>query len=71
MNGSILEEHLAQAERHVAEGEQVIARQRNVIERIEVTGQDAVQARQLLLYFEQLQAARIADRDRLRAVRKA
>ena len=66
MDKTLLEQHLALAERHVTQGEATIARQRQIVERMELGGQNACEARHLLALFLQLQKIHIADRDRLR-----
>jgi hypothetical protein len=65
MNRTILQDHLAQAERHVAEGEGHLSRQREIVTKLERDGHDSVSARATLAQFEELQAMHIADRDRL------
>ena len=59
--------HLAQAERHVAQGAEHIRRQRILIEELSRDGHAIQQAEQLLAQFEDLQALRVAHRDRLTA----
>jgi hypothetical protein len=66
MARSMLEEHLALAERHVTQGEQHVAKQRAIVAELERDGHDASSARELLDVFEQTQATHMADRDRLR-----
>ena len=58
---------MAHAFRHVTEGERHIASQREVVGKLEADGHTAlaVEARALLAQFEELQALRIVDRDRL------
>jgi hypothetical protein len=66
MDRNMLRRRLAVAEAHIAGGERSLARQRNLVEELESSGRDSEDARRLLRIFEQLQAAHIADRDRLR-----
>jgi hypothetical protein len=65
MDRMMLADHLAKAERHVMEGAGHIARQRELVARLDGQGLDAEEARKLLLTFEEMQDAHIADRDRL------
>jgi hypothetical protein len=65
MDRNMLRRRLAVAEAHLAGVERSLARQRNLIEELESGGHDSEEARRLLRIFEQLQAAHIADRDRL------
>ena len=58
-------ERIRQAEDRVVEGERLIARQREIIGRIEATGDDASAARKLLATYEARLELRIAERDRL------
>ena len=60
-----LQEYLAQAERHVQEGERDVARQLQVVDDLERDGLNTGEAMMLLLQFEELLAACIADRNRL------
>lgn len=62
----MLKKHLALAERHVAAGEHHLERQRRVVAKRQREGFDDREAMDLLMQFEKLQAAHIADRDRLR-----
>ena len=61
----IFQEYLAQAERHVQEGERDVARQLQVVDDLERDGLNTGEAMMLLLQFEELLAACIADRNRL------
>jgi hypothetical protein len=65
MDRATLEEHLAHAEELVARGERRIADQRELVAELELGGQDAMQARQLLARYEELQGMLIVNRDRL------
>jgi hypothetical protein len=69
MDRLMLENHLAEAMRHVREGERRVARQRQIVAELEKDSLEgaATQAKRLLQEFEKLQAAHIADRDRLLA----
>ena len=62
----MIADHLAQAERHVAEGQDHIKRQRELIAERQRYGDDTREAQRLLDNFIALEAAYIADRDRLR-----
>jgi hypothetical protein len=66
MDRIMLRRRLAIAEVHIISGERSLARQRSLVEELESGGHDSEDARRLLRIFEQLQAAHIADRDRLR-----
>ncbi len=66
MDRTMVERHLAQAERHVVRGKQIVAEQRERVARLERDGHDVTQARELLRKFEELQAIHVADRDSLR-----
>jgi hypothetical protein len=61
-------DHLAMAERHVAEGYGRIHEQRDMIDRLRTEGHDIATAEGLLSEMQELQTARIADRDRLRGL---
>ncbi|MBV9913804.1 MAG: hypothetical protein JOZ93_14570 [Sinobacteraceae bacterium] len=63
-----LKEQLVEAERHISQGERSIARQRRAIARLEASGGDSGQARELLAVFESTQTLTVADRDRIRAL---
>jgi hypothetical protein len=65
MEQMIFQEYLAQAERHVQEGERDVARQLQVVDDLERDGLNTGEAMMLLLQFEELLAACIADRNRL------
>jgi hypothetical protein len=61
------EHHLAEAERQIADGERLIARQRKLVVELERDGHDTARGRNLLTQFEELLAAHVSERDRLRA----
>ena len=65
MDRAMLEDHLKHAEEHISLGEHHLAHQREVIETLRRDGHDTTTAVDLLATFEQLQAAHIADRDRI------
>jgi hypothetical protein len=67
MNRTMVEEHLALAERHVIEGENHIARQRQIIDRLARGTGNLKLAEDVLAKLESTQATHIANRDRLRA----
>jgi hypothetical protein len=67
MNRRLVEMRLEQARRHVTIGEDGIARQRAVIDELVRDGHDATLARKLLRTFEALQAAHVAEAERLEA----
>jgi hypothetical protein len=54
------------AEKHVAMGAHNFNRQRETIDALRRIGRDTTQAEELLRIFEHVQAAHVADRDRLR-----
>jgi hypothetical protein len=64
MKRSLLEEHLAQAERHVAEGKDDVERQRLIVEQLDGRGEDARRSKALLKLFEEY--THFGERDRLR-----
>jgi hypothetical protein len=66
MDRTMLQDHLAPAERHVIEGERHIARQRELVAELKRDGHDSDLAQSLLRSFEELQAMHVADRGRLR-----
>jgi hypothetical protein len=57
---------LALSEERVARAEMFLQKQRALIEGLRTTGQDATEASEVLLAFQELQARSIANRDRLR-----
>jgi hypothetical protein len=65
MDRSLIEEHLAQANRHVAEGEGHVTKQRELVAQMERDGHDTTEALKLLGHFEELQELHIADRNRI------
>jgi hypothetical protein len=66
LDRDLLKKSLAHVERQVANVEHDVARQRMVVAGMELCGHDATRATHLLRQFEELQAAYLADRDRLR-----
>jgi hypothetical protein len=66
MDKTMLENHLAQAERHVALGHEHVQNQRVLIVKLARDGHDTTMARKLLSQFEEIQRSHIADRDRLK-----
>ena len=66
MDRGMLREHFRQAKGHVARGEKNLSRQLELVAELERYGHDTVMAKALLVQFEELQAVRIADRDRFR-----
>ena len=69
MGRTMVEDHLAIAERHVLEGEQYLIRHRTLVTKLEQGRNPAAtsEAQTLLAQFQQMQAVYIADRDWLRA----
>jgi hypothetical protein len=67
MDRSMIQDHLAIAERHVVLGAKHIATQKSIVAELEADGHDASQALHLLETFEEMQDMHVADRDRLRA----
>ena len=65
-NRAVIERHLAQAERAVALGTRHLDRQRGILVELEREGHNTVQAKELLVTFEESLALHIEDRDRLR-----
>jgi hypothetical protein len=65
MEREMLQHHLKLAEEHVAQGMQHIAKQREIIAKLEMAGQDATTAKELLKTFEASQSQHLADRERL------
>jgi hypothetical protein len=66
MDRQMIVDHLALAERHVADGRAHIEKQRALTARLEQNGYATKEAVRLLNIFLDLEAAHIADRDRLR-----
>jgi hypothetical protein len=64
---TIMERHLARAERHVLEGELRLERQRAIIEERRRDDHDVELSEQLLAQMEESQRLHVAERDRLRA----
>jgi hypothetical protein len=66
---TMLEQHLAVAERHIVDGREHVLHQHQIIARLESRGlgnsQTADTARQLLHSFQDSLAQHMADRDRL------
>jgi hypothetical protein len=65
MDKAMIRDHLALAEEHVALGLTHIAKQHEIIADLERTGGDTAMALEVLKTFESMQAAHVADRDRL------
>ena len=67
MDRSLLEKHLAQAEKDVALGERRIIRQREILARTERGGHRALEAvaRPALATFEEVQRGNLVDRDHI------
>jgi hypothetical protein len=65
MERSLLEKHLAIAERHVRLGASHLKRQRSVIATYDRLGRNTALSRELLAMFEHLQVEHVAHRDRL------
>jgi hypothetical protein len=66
MDKSMIQDHLAIAERHVTEGLRHIAHQKRIIVDLTNGGHDTSVARSLLGNFEDVLKMHIADRDRLK-----
>jgi hypothetical protein len=66
MDRTVLEDHLAATERHLDEAEWHVANQREHLSRLERDGIDTAEPARLLAELEEVLAAHIADRDRLR-----
>ena len=67
MDDTTILDEIAQAEVQVAVHEEILTRQRQIIEMLGHRGHDATEATELLRTFQEVQAARFADLDRLRA----
>jgi hypothetical protein len=68
---SLLEEHLAMAERHVAEGEVHLLRQRRLVSDLRRDGHDTAESEKFLAQLEALQVMHLEHRDHLRSAWKA
>ena len=66
MDETIIQDHLALAERHVAQGRGHVVRQKQIIIDLRNGGHDTTMAETLLAEFEQTLRMHIADRDRLK-----
>jgi hypothetical protein len=64
----MIADHLRLAERHVALGRQHIERQRQLLAKLKAGGHPTDRAVTLLRAFEEMQAAHMADRNRLRGL---
>ena len=65
MDRAVQQERLMQAKAHVAEGKRRIALQQKLVRRLEADGLPSESAKRLLEQYEESQALRVADRDRL------
>jgi hypothetical protein len=65
MDRTMLEEHLAMAQRHAEEGERHITRQREIIAEIQARNGDATEAKRLLANFVGSQKLHLQDIERL------
>jgi arginine repressor len=70
MDRSLLLGQLVRTEEHIGADERHLRRQQSLIEELERRGQDTTYARSLLRGLQEMQAMRIADRDRMRAALK-
>jgi hypothetical protein len=66
MHRKMLQDHLAAAERHLDEAEWHVAIQREHVSQLEREGLDTAEPARLLAELEEVLAAHLADRDRLR-----
>jgi hypothetical protein len=64
---SLLLGQLIATERHIGAVAQNVLRQQSIIDELERRGHDSAYARSLLRQLNEMQAMRIADRDRMRA----
>jgi hypothetical protein len=67
MDRSLLLDQLARTERHISSDAQLLQQQQALIEELERRGESTDHARSLLQRLKEMQAMRIADRDRMRA----
>jgi hypothetical protein len=65
MDKSLIERHLALAQRDVIEGEASIARQREIVFRLQLDELDCEEALHLLDGFIELQVMHVAEKERL------
>ena len=65
MDGSAIQQRLAETEERIASGHRQLAQQRELILELEVNGRPAAHAKYLLAGLELLQAARRDSRDKL------
>lgn len=66
LDSQMLVDHLAQAERHLVQAQEHVRLQHDVIAKLQRNGHDTRQANTLLNTFIDMEAAHLADRDRLR-----
>jgi hypothetical protein len=66
MDRTLVERHLAEAERRIAQGEKTVARQREIIATLERDGHDVSAAKQLLSVFCKTLELHRAERERCR-----
>ena len=67
MDRRMILSQVAQAEMQVAVSEEFVTRQREIVDALRRRGADTTAAKELLQTFEQVEAAHLADLDRLRA----
>lgn len=67
MERSLLLDQLVRTEKHINADAQLLLRQQAIIEELERRGDDTAYARSLMRRLKEMQAMRIADRDRMQA----
>jgi hypothetical protein len=68
---SLLLGQLISTERHISAAAQNVLRQQSIIDELERKGQDTTYARSILRRLQDMQAVRVAERDRMRASLKS
>ena len=66
MDRATIELHLAFAEEHVALAADSVKRQREIIVKLELDGHNSIEAKRLLVHFEEQLAIHVAERNRLK-----
>jgi hypothetical protein len=66
MDRATIELHLAFAEEHVALAADSVKRQREIIVKLEVDGHNNIEAKRLLVHFEEQLDMHVAERNRLK-----
>ena len=66
MDRATIELHLASAEERVALAVDSVEREREIIVKLELDGHDSIEAKRLLVHFEEQLAMHVAERNRLK-----